>query len=285
MDPISVVIILGFIIFIAITYYYFSQIIHRLLKKEELFENSIKELQEVKTQLYTMKEVQAQTMNTFIDQINKINRYISSTYGKGSVGENIIEEQLDALIKFNFVNKNVNLGNNKIVEYALTLKDGKYLPIDSKMLFEIDNLEKTEKGNNSGISKDIVKKDAVKKIKLKINEVEKYKNLPRSCDYVILAVPDEFYHNTINDVFSEATEKNIIICAYSNLISTCYLFKLYYDQLTEKDYSDLYERIQSLEQTILLIKEKSNTISNAVKMIENANSEIQERINKTKKVD
>ncbi|MEM4367709.1 MAG: DNA recombination protein RmuC [Candidatus Anstonellales archaeon] len=248
-------------------------------------ENSLqrKDIEEIKSSLKSLYEINNSYYSTLNQQLNSINRYLGSIQGKGKLGENILEEQLNSLIKVNWVQKKVNLGNNKIVEFALVLNDEKYLPIDSKMIYDLNDFEKVKNLLNEGSEGlKINKNDLIRRVKFKIDEVEKYKSLPRSCNHVILALPDEIYNIVINDVFAEANAKNIIITAYSNLISTCYIFQLYYKQLSIQDYSNLIEKIQELEQVVLLVNDKSNTIANAIKIIENANSEVQQKIRNTK---
>ena len=220
-------------------------------------------------------------MQTITSSVAQFQRVIFGTKQRGESGEEILKTHLKEQIKVGMIKTNVNTGNG-VVEFALDLGDGKFLPIDSKLpdVFELmERLEKEEEPREQNA----IKKELKKKIESCIDDVAKYVNQPKTVDKCILAVPDNLI-----DMFPELTttaiRKNVCIAGYSFTYLLAHtLYDEYQRYRAEGDLGEYKKNVKVLFAIIDEIQKKTETIERGLKMAEKANIEISDNTRRAKR--
>ncbi len=180
------------------------------------------------------------------------------------------------------IKTNVNVGDG-VVEFALDLNDGKFIPIDSKVpdIFELlEQIKQTEDGKQQLE----IKKTIHKKLEGSIIEITKYLNQSKTINKCILAVPEEIIE-LYPEMIEHARKKNVLLTSYSFTYLLAYL--LYEDYQKNKAEGDLGEYKRNVDALLSLVGEiqkRTETIDRGLKMAENANEEISDTTRKAKKV-
>ncbi len=147
-------------------------------------------------------------------EVRSIHSVLIGSYRKGRAGEETLALTMEPLIKMGRVRTKVPLGRG-VVEYAVTLDDGKVLPIDSKIVAteEVASFhdEKTSPQDRAQREKEIKKR-----VKDKISEVQKYIDTDKTSPLAVLALPDSVM-DIVTDLMPEAVGKNIILLGYSGI--------------------------------------------------------------------
>ncbi|MDE1848968.1 MAG: DNA recombination protein RmuC [Nanoarchaeota archaeon] len=217
-------------------------------------------------------ELSKQDMKMFQEGITNINRMFAGTKERGEIGEALLEEILTPFIKANKVIKNLNI-DNKNVEFAWKVSSNKYIPIDSKLpdVLELYNKYCEEKDKKKQLE---LKKNILKKIEARIDDVKKYRNKKNTTDKVIVAIPDAIFE-LMPEINSEAQKTNIFVAGYHFVVYVAsYIEKEYLFIVESGDIGEYKESIDSLLRLIEEIKEKAKTIDKGVIIIKNANDEI-----------
>lgn len=218
-----------------------------------------------------------------LGQLSVVQKLLSGTQSRGSSGEQVLKGYLKDFIKNDVIRANVNVGNNMTVEFAWKLKDGKYLPIDSKCHDVLDIIKKIEETESPEEQK-ALKKKIRDKVERSINEVKKYQNQTKTMRYCIMAVPDQIL-DLVPETTSYAIENNIYIATYSNVAFISYMIAEQYNCDLEKgDAKALENIVKDLMQLVEEIHQKTDTIEKGIKMVKNANDEICTQVGKAKKI-
>lgn len=212
------------------------------------------------------------------DLFVSLSRVISGTKTRGIAGEEVLGRVLSKAIEAGLVRKNVAVGNG-VVEFAWDLKDGKFIPIDSKVP-DIYEALKSFDDKDDVSSKKNIKRDILAKIKKHVSEVEKYKNQHNTIDKCVLVVPD-----SVIDLFPESVfmgeSQGVFVCSPSNVFVLCYLISEQYQRLKETNNLWEYQQIvDSLFAILKKISEKSETIDRAISQMKNANDAIKLEVSK-----
>jgi len=212
------------------------------------------------------------------DLFVSLSRVVSGTKTRGNAGEEILRRSLAKAIEAGLVKTNVSVGSG-VVEFAWDLKDGKFIPIDSKMPDIYEAVKSLDRGEDFLVQKKN-KHDLLSKVKKHISEVEKYKNQHNTIDKCVLVVPD-----SVIDMFPESVflgePAGVFVCSPSNVFVVCYLLSEQYNRLKETNDLWEYEQIvDSLFDIIKKIAEKSDTIGRAISQMKNANDSIKLEVSK-----
>ena len=226
---------------------------------------------------------QSEQLTTLTTASTNFMKIISGTKTRGSIGEELLKAYLKTQMECGLVKQNANLGDNKRVEYAWKLRDGKYLPIDSKCPDILDIFKRMEESPDDPRTQKECRKEIADKVKQRVNEVTKYQNLPKTMRYCVVAVPDTVY-DLVPEVVSYAQSKNVYLVSYSLVPLIAFLVASQYDTDLEKgDMKQLGEQVETLLDALERITGKTDTIENAIKMISNANRDILSEIGKAER--
>jgi len=207
-----------------------------------------------------------------------IHHMLIGSYSKGKTGENILKTVMADLMKMGIIKINQPFGT-KTVEYCLTFKNGKILPIDSKVIATTD-IEKYYSEETTIEEKEKIKNKIKEELKRKINEVSKYIDPEKTLPCAIMAIPDAAMELTL-DIIPEAIQRNIIIVGYSSLPQLLtYFIQIHNYYSIEEDIEEIQRKLTTMKTELSKYDEKffQNRIEKPLKIIINAVEEIKRTI-------
>jgi DNA recombination protein RmuC len=152
----------------------------------------------------------ARQMDQAADSLRRLEAVIAGSASRGAAGENLLLRAL-AQLPPDLLELNVAFGA-KVVEYALRLPGGRYLPIDSKWTStaELARLaDEPDAGERLRISQ-LVARD----VRARIREMRKYLDPERTHAMALLAVPDAVY-GAAPEVHGEGYREGVLVVPYS----------------------------------------------------------------------
>ncbi|MBS3096796.1 DNA recombination protein RmuC [Candidatus Woesearchaeota archaeon] len=213
------------------------------------------------------------------DNISSFTRTIHGTKRRGKVGESILQEMLSEPIKSGLIVTDLDTDSGK-VEFAWDLKNGKHLPIDSK-LPEVEKLYSDYDKAEDAATQTKLKKQLLKQIEDKKSEVQKYLNNHNTIDKCIVAIPDAI-SDMFPDINKDATRTGIFVAGYTKVfLFACILSEYYLKSLETGEIGVYRDTITSLKNILKEIEERTNTINRGIVQISGANKSIQTEVDKS----
>ena len=133
-------------------------------------------------------------MQTLATGVGDLKRMLTNVKTRGTWGEYQLGDILEQILTPEQFSRNVKPKRNsgEIVEYAINLPEGVWLPIDSK--FPLEDYERlldaSERGDAQGVEK--AKSALVKAVRLSAKDInDKYIDPPQTTDFAILFLPTE----------------------------------------------------------------------------------------------
>jgi DNA recombination protein RmuC len=136
-----------------------------------------------------LEQGRARQMEQASDSLRRLEAVVAGSSTRGAAGENILARAL-AQLPADLLEVNVAFGN-KVVEYALRLPGGRFLPIDSKWT-SVGLLERLDSVEEPHERKRLVEQIA-RDVRGRIREMGKYLDPERTLSLGLLAVPDAVY--------------------------------------------------------------------------------------------
>jgi len=175
-----------------------------------------KALAEVKA----IEQGRARQMEAAADSIKRLEAVVAGSPTRGAAGENILARAL-AQLPPDLIEVNVAFGN-KVVEYALRLPGGRYLPIDSKWT-SVGALERLETVDDPIERKRLVEQIG-RDVRARIRDMAKYLDPERTLELGLLAVPDAV-HIAAPEVHGDGYREGVLVVPYS--LTLPYVLALY----------------------------------------------------------
>jgi hypothetical protein len=146
-----------------------------------------KALAEVKA----LEQARTRQMDQAADSLKRLEAVVAGSATRGAAGENILARALGQLPP-DLLEINVAFGS-RIVEYALRLPGGRFLPIDSKWT-SVALLERLETvAQDQPQERKRLLDQVVRDLRTKIRDMTKYLDPERTLSLGLLAVPDAVY--------------------------------------------------------------------------------------------
>jgi DNA recombination protein RmuC len=199
-----------------------------------------------------IEQGRARQMEQASDSLRRLEAVVAGSSTRGAAGENILARAL-AQLPADLLEVNVAFGS-RIVEYALRLPGGRFLPIDSKWT-SVGVLERLDAVEDPLERKRLVEQVG-RDVRLRIREMGKYLDPERTLQLGLLAVPDAVYE-AAPEAHGEGYRAGVLVVPYS--LALPYVLALY--RLTLRfgcavDTDQLADRIRSLEETLRQIDEE-----------------------------
>ncbi len=225
------------------------------------------------------QERQQKLMKVVEDNITSFTRTIHGTKRRGQVGEALLKQILGESIKAGLVITDLATDSGK-VEFAWDLKNGKYLPIDSKMP-EIEELYKEFDVEEDPAKQLKLKKEMLKVVEKRKNEIKKYLNNRNTIDKCIVAIPDALF-DQFPDLNQDAIRTGVYVAGYTKVfLFACVLGENYIKLMGSADVGVYREALSGIKNILCEIEARSDTINKGVTQITNANSAIKDEIGKS----
>jgi len=250
---------------------------------QEMQKGTLKWFEEQKKTTEENDKKRTEQIQGISGMMGQFQRMLFGTSTRGKAGEEILKKYLKQAIQAGNVKTDVRIGDG-VVEFAWDLKDGKFIPIDSKVpdiMDIIDQLEQTKDGSEQKKFKSDIKSRVGKHIE----EIKKYQNQARSTDICILSVPDAVI-DAAPELIDVAARQRVYLTGYSYTYLIAYL--LAEDYAHRKDEGDLGTYRTLVGKLITLvdnIQKKTETIERGLRMIEKANEQISEETKKAKRME
>ncbi len=254
-------------------------------KKEDNLANSLllKQLQNIEKTMDTKakedNERQQKIVKCVEDNIASFTRTIHGTKRRGKVGEAILQQILSEPIASGLVVTDLTTDNG-LVEFAWDLKNGKYLPIDSK-LPELDKLYSEFEQAEKPEEQIRTKKEILKIVEKRKKEIRKYLNNKNTIDKCIVAIPDSIF-DQFPDINKDSITTGVFVSGYTKVfLFACVLGENYVKGLSLGNIGVYKQTVQALRNILGEIEEKTETINKGVTQITNANTGIKTQVDKS----
>jgi DNA recombination protein RmuC len=226
-----------------------------LLQLSDVAQGLRGELSQAQRALAEVKAIEqgrARQMEQASDSLRRLEAVVAGSSTRGAAGENILARAL-AQLPADLLECNVAFGS-KIVEYALRLPGGRFLPIDSKWT-SVGVLERLEQTDQPLERKRLIEQVA-RDVRARVRDMGKYLDPERTLSLGLLAVPDAVYE-AAPEAHGEGYRAGVLVVPYS--LALPYVLALY--RLTLRfgcavDTDQLADRIRGLEETLRQIDEE-----------------------------
>jgi DNA recombination protein RmuC len=143
------------------------------------------------------------------DSLRRLEAVIAGSATRGAAGENLLARSLCQLPP-DLLETNLMVGN-KVVEYALRLPGGRFLPIDSKWTSAqvLEDLADASPSERRRLSDQLARD-----LRLRVREVAKYLDPERTIGLGLLAVPDALY-GASPEAHGEGHREGVLVVPYS----------------------------------------------------------------------
>ena len=202
--------------------------------------------QETLAEVKALEQARARQLDQASDSLKRLEAVVAGSATRGSAGENILARALGQLPP-DLLEVNVAFGN-KIVEYALRLPGGRYLPIDSKWT-SVAPLERLD-GVEAPQERRRLQEQVARDVRARIRDMSKYLDPERTLCLGLLAVPDAVYA-AAPEAHGEGYREGVVVVPYS--LALPYVLALY--RLTIRfgcvvDTDQLASRLRGIEECL-----------------------------------
>lgn len=161
-------------------------------------------------ELRSVETARAVELERAATSLARLEAIVAGGSSRGAAGEQLLARALDQLPP-DMLARNVAFGS-RVVEYALVLPDGRYLPIDSKWpaAAELERLAST--GNEA--ERQRLRERIGRTLRTRAAELRKYLDPERTLELGLVAVPDAAYEASPGAV-ADAYRDGVLVVPYS----------------------------------------------------------------------
>lgn len=200
------------------------------------------------------------------ESLRRLESVIAGSSTRGAAGENVLARSLCQLPP-DLLETNLPLGN-KVVEYALRLPGGRYLPIDSKWtgvpaLAALPDASPAERRR--------LQEQIARDLRVRIREVARYLDPERTIGLGLLAVPDALY-GASPEAHGDGHREGVLVVPYSltlPFVLAIYRLALRFGCAVDGD--RLAERLRTVDESLeRSAGEVESRLSRSLVLLENA---------------
>jgi DNA recombination protein RmuC len=221
-----------------------------------------------------IEQARARRLDDAAASLKRLEAVLAGSATRGAAGENILSRALSRLPP-DLLAVNVSFGN-KVVEYALRLPGGRFLPVDSKWtsagpLERLDGADAPERRRLAD--------QVARELRGRARELAKYLDPERTLGLAVLAIPDAVYE-AAPEVHGEAYREGVLVAPYS--LALPYLLALY--RLTLRfgpagEADELAARLRALGETLRRLDEEvEGRLSRGLVQLENARDALRDQV-------
>jgi DNA recombination protein RmuC len=182
----------------------------RLAEATQGLRGEIGQTQRALVEVKALEEGRARQMERAAESLRRVEAVLSGSGSRGAAGENILDRAF-AQLPPDLLQRNVAFGS-RVVEYALRLPAGRFLPIDSKWT-SAAALERLATSDDAAERRRLGEQVA-RDVRLRIREVSKYLDPERTLSLALLAVPDAVYV-VCPEVHGDGHREGVLVVPYS----------------------------------------------------------------------
>lgn len=227
--------------------------------------------------LHEASQARRQLEASSAESLRRLEAVIAGAASKGAAGENLVDLVFSRLpMEWQLRNFRVN---NKSVEFALRLPNGRALPIDSK--WPATNLVEEFAAADTPEAAQRSKARIETAVREKMREVQKYLDPELTHGFGMAVVPDAVYE-LCGEVRSEAFRLNVVLVGYSLFVP--YLLLVYQTVAASNHDVDLERLARVLReaegQLTSITEEIEGRFSRAITMLDNSRSDLRSSVAK-----
>src|SRR5262245_29160730 len=180
----------------------------------------IGQAQRALAEVKALEQGRARQMDIAADSLRRLEAVIAGSGTRGAAGENVLLRAL-AQLPPDLLELNVAFGA-KVVEYALRLPGGRYLPIDSKWTSAVPLARLADE--DDPVERRRLAEQVARDVRVRVREMAKYLDPERTHALALLALPDAVYL-AVPEVHGEGYRDGVLLVPYS--LALPYLLALY----------------------------------------------------------
>ncbi|MCF7846469.1 MAG: DNA recombination protein RmuC [Candidatus Gracilibacteria bacterium] len=228
-------------------------------------------------------------MNEVSATIKNLDRILRAPKGRGSLGEQSLEEILKSVFPVNLWSRQVEIGRTGMVDAVVRTSNG-MIPIDAK--FPLPAFEALVNAENE-TSSDTARREFEKNVKSRINEVAKYIQPGEgTLDFAILFLPNEniYYEAAIRspDLSEFARTKKVLITGPNTMLYVlqavlqAYQSQQFAAQAREAlaQLAGVKNQAKKLDEAVLLVARHLGHAHKSVEGAQKENQKLQDRLEK-----
>jgi DNA recombination protein RmuC len=226
--------------------------------------------------LVTQAEERAERERENWQVVQRVAAVLAGGASAGRAGENVLREHLQQLPPGMLVT-DLRV-NGKVVEFALQLPDGRWLPIDSKWS-ALDALEALEAAEDPA-EREAMAREVEKAVSARVREVVQYLNPSLTAPVAVAAVPDAAYA-VLRRAHADAFAQSVIVVPYSTALPV--LLFLYTLVARYGDAGDVRAALQEVAQVMTVLEGLlENRFARAAVMLTNGTDEMRAQLGKAR---
>jgi DNA recombination protein RmuC len=181
-----------------------------LSQATQALQGQLGQAQRALAEVKAIEVARARQLDDATDALRRLEAVVAGSSSRGAAGENLLARALGQLPP-DLLLRDVAFGG-RVVEYALRLPDGRYLPVDSKWTSKsaLEALEAAETAAERRPHLAVVGRD----LRVRAREMAKYLDPERTLSLAVLAVPDAV-HSALPEVPAEAWGEGVLVVPYS----------------------------------------------------------------------
>jgi DNA recombination protein RmuC len=192
-----------------------------------------------------LEQARARQMERAADSLRRLEAVVVGSSTRGAAGENILARALGQLPP-DLLELNVPFGS-RVVEYALRLPGGRWLPIDSKWT-SVASLERLADAADSDRAR--LLEQVARDVRARIRDMRKYLDPQRTVGLAVLAVPDAV-HEVVPECQGEGWREGVLIVPYGVALPFVLgIYRLAIRFGAGVDDASLVEGLRALEETL-----------------------------------
>jgi DNA recombination protein RmuC len=214
-----------------------------------------------------LEQGRARQLDYATDALRRLEAVVAGSSSRGAAGENLLARSLGQLPP-DLLLHDVAFGG-RVVEYALRLPDGRYLPVDSKWtsLGALEALETAESAADRRPLLTAVSRD----LRARVREMAKYLDPARTVSLAVLAVPDAV-HAAAPEVHGEGWSEGVLVVPYSlalPFVLTVYRLALRFGAVADQD--TLRSRLHVVDEALRKVEDEiEGRLSRGLVQVQNA---------------
>ncbi len=181
-----------------------------LSEATQVLQGQIGHAQRALAEVKALEQGRTRQLDYATDALRRLEAVVAGSSARGAAGESILARTLGQLPP-DLLAHDVTFGS-RVVEYALRLPDGRYLPIDSKWT-SVASLEALELAEEAGERRRL-EEQVARDLRVRLREMSRYLDPERTVSLAVLAVPDAVYA-AAPEVRSEGWREGVLIVPYS----------------------------------------------------------------------
>jgi DNA recombination protein RmuC len=238
-----------------------------LAQATQALQGQIGQAQRALAEVKTLEQGRTRQLDYATDALRRLETVVAGSSSRGAAGESLLARALGQLPP-DLLAHDVAFGS-RVVEFALRLPDGRYLPVDSKWT-SVASLDALESALDPAERRQL-HAEVARDLRTKIREMGKYVDPERTMSMAVLAIPDAVHGATL-DMHAEGWHAGVLVVPYSlalPVVLMAYRLALRYGATVDTE--ALVSRLHVVDESLRHIEEEvEGRLSRGLVQVQNA---------------